>query len=170
MDDTNAQGGCEREGGQAFKVPSCLDAYEWEAAGTGSCQAAIQAGGCLYLLSTGKSPHASFFADASVSGDDAFIATRSAGLVGQDQDQLQDIYDARVGGGLASQNQLPPVECESLDGCHGPQSTPPGSQSPVTTNPGPPNKKHPRKHAKKQKKKKKQKQKRAANKTGGKSR
>jgi sugar lactone lactonase YvrE len=177
--DTNGEDGCAREGGQAFKVPSCLDVYEWEAAGTGSCQTAVHAGGCLYLLSTGKSPNASFFADASESGDDAFLATRSAGLVRQDQDQLQDIYDARVGGGLAAQNQLPPVECEGLDGCHGPQSVPPGAPSPATANPGPPNKKHPRKHAKKQHKKKHKKQKHkqkhhkqkhTAQKSGGKSR
>jgi sugar lactone lactonase YvrE len=170
IDDTNGEGGCESEGAAFFPAPSCLDAYEWEAEGTGSCQVAVQAGGCLYLLSTGKSPHASFFADASLNGNDAFIATRSAGLVRQDQDQLQDIYDTRAGGGLASQNQQPPVECESLDGCHGPQSTPPASQSPATTSPGPGNTKHPRKKAKKHKHKKKQKQKKAAHKSGGKNR
>jgi hypothetical protein len=171
IDDTNAQGGCGLEGAALFRVPSCLDVYEWEAEGTGSCEEAVQAGGCLYLLSTGKSPHASFFADASVSGNDAFLATRSAGLVRQDQDQLQDIYDTRVEGGLASQNEPLPIECESLDGCHGPQSSPPSSQSPATANPGPGNKKHPRKHAKKpHKHKKHHKQKRAAQKTGGTSR
>ena len=142
--DTNGKGGCDLEGSSFLLLPSCQDVYEWEAEGTGSCEEDVQGGGCLYLLSTGTSPNSSFFADASLSGDDAFIATRSK-LVGQDQDKLQDIYDTRVGGGLPAQNKPPVPECESLDGCHGPQSPQPATQSPATANAGPGNVKHPRK-------------------------
>jgi hypothetical protein len=168
--DANGKAGCEIEGSGFFPLPSCQDVYEWEAAGSGSCPSDAQGGGCHYLLSTGTSPNGSSFADASLSGDDAFLATRSAGLVRQDQDELQDIYDARVGGGLAAQNQAPAPQCESLDGCHGPQSPQPASQSPPTANlGGQGNQKHPRKHAKK-KKHKKQKKHKKHHKTGGRSR
>jgi hypothetical protein len=166
-DDTNGKVKCDEEGSSQGKSFSCLDVYEWEAQGTGSCNEDVQGGGCLYLLSTGVSPNASFFADASLSGNDAFIATRSD-LVGQDQDQLQDIYDTRVGGGIPSQNPPPATQCESLDGCHGPQSAPPAAETPASaTFTGPANKKHPR--AKKHKHKKHhhhKKHKRPAHKTG----
>ena len=54
-----------------------------------------------------QDPDPSFFADASASGRDAFIFTRSR-LVGQDQDELHDVYDVRAGGGSGSQNPPPP--------------------------------------------------------------
>jgi len=44
------------------------DVYEWEADGAGSCRSSAEDGGCLYLLSTGKSPDPSYLGDASVSG------------------------------------------------------------------------------------------------------
>src|SRR6185312_12656306 len=61
--DTNGTSGCPN-----FKelvpgsLPACQDVYEWEVAGApgGSCVSAEVAGGCLYLLSTGKSPAPSF--------------------------------------------------------------------------------------------------------------
>ena len=171
--DTNAAGGCDPEGSAFFPFRSCQDVYEWEAAGSGSCEAATQAGGCLYLLSSGTTPKGSFFADASLSGDDAFIATRS-GLVLQDQDQLQDVYDARVGGGLASQNQPPAPECESPDGCHGAPSPQPAAATPPSAAfSGPANKKHAHKGAKKRKHAKKHKHKKqrpAKQENGGKAR
>ncbi len=43
------------------------------------------------------------FADASASGNDVFFFTDQP-LVGQDQDSLVDVYDARVGGGIAAQS------------------------------------------------------------------
>lgn len=88
------------------------DVYEWEAAGEGSCDAAA---GCLFLLSSGHSADPSFFADASTTGDDVFLFT-SQRLVGQDQDQNVDVYDARVQGGLAAQNSTAAVPC-SGDAC-----------------------------------------------------
>jgi hypothetical protein len=126
--DTNGEEGCPPTG-QAF-VPACQDVYEWEAKGTGSCNSSAQNGGCLYLLSSGTSAEPAFFADASESGNDAFTFTRSA-LVPQDQDTLQDAYDAHVEGGLASQNVVPPPPCEG-DACKPGASAPPPFQSPQT--------------------------------------
>ena len=55
--------------------------------------------GAVSLLSSGKGPDGIWFADASASGNDVFLATR-AQLVGADHDTLIDLYDARVGGGF----------------------------------------------------------------------
>ena len=75
--------------------------------------------GALELVSTGHSENDSQFMDASRSGDDAFFLTREQ-LVGTDTDDSIDLYDARVGGGLASQNPPPPPPpCEG-DACKPP--------------------------------------------------
>lgn len=120
--DTNGDHGCPSVGNGGNSVPSCQDVYEWEAPGSGSCTAQSDAfsavdGGCLYLLSTGTGPNPSFFADASASGGDVFFFTRDP-LVPQDGDGIQDVYDARVGGGLASQHETAPVPCAG-DACQG---------------------------------------------------
>jgi hypothetical protein len=121
---------------------SCQDVYEWEAPGAGTCKEGGPAyspanQGCLYLISTGTSKYPSFFIDASDSGDDVFFLTRDQ-LVGQDTDQLQDVYDARVDGGLASQNQPPPVPCEN-EGCKNEAGPPPQfSAPPQISGPGNP--------------------------------
>lgn len=100
------------------------DVYEWEQQGVGNCQGSSEtfsagSGGCLYLISPGTSPEPSFLADASASGNDVFFFTYQS-LVGQDQDGLVDIYDGRVGGGLASQNPPAPAPpCEG-EGCKAP--------------------------------------------------
>jgi hypothetical protein len=101
----------------ATDVNHVRDVYEWEAAGTGSCASTAQNGGCIYLISTGTSPEPSYFADASASGDDVFFFTKQQ-LVGQDTDEMQDVYDAKVGGGIAAQNPLPVVPC-SGEACRG---------------------------------------------------
>ena len=146
-------------------IPACQDVYEWEAPGTGSC---TEGGsgysslneGCIYLVSSGKSPYPSYFTDASESGDDAFFFTRQ-GLVAQDKDELQDVYDAKVGGGLAAQNRIPQPPCESIEACHGPRPAPPPESSPSTdTFVGPQNPKpKPKKPTKKKSKAKKHKHK-----------
>ena len=100
------------------------DVYEWEAEGSGSCHSAAQNGGCLYLLSSGQSAAPSFLDDASASGDDVFIYTYDQ-LVPQDADGLQDLYDVRVDGGLASQHQVTQPPCAAADQCHGQGTTPP---------------------------------------------
>ncbi len=100
--------------------------YEWEAGGSGSCALAA---GCLYLLSTGQSSEPSYFVDASLSGEDAFIDT-SQPLVAQDGDELYDIYDARVDGGIAAQN-VRSTPCAE-EGCRPPSSAPPAFQTPTS--------------------------------------
>jgi hypothetical protein len=117
--------------------------YEWEAPGSGSCEEGAPAystlnGGCLYLLS-GEGTEPSYFADASASGNDVFFFTHSA-LVPQDQDQIQDVYDASVGGGLSSQHPVIPPSCAG-DGCRGAFSSPPnqaGAGTAVFSGPGNP--------------------------------
>jgi hypothetical protein len=103
------------------------DVYEWERDGSGSCG---REKGCLYLLSSGTSPDASFFLDASTSGEDVFIIAR-AQLTPQDQNEVFDVYDARANapGALAS-----PV-CTGI-GCQGVPPAPPifATPSSVTFN------------------------------------
>jgi hypothetical protein len=80
------------------------DAYEWEAAGTGTC---AKPGGCLALISSGTDPDGAVFLDASESGEDAYFLTSSS-LVRADPGS-RDVYDARVGGGFPQSEQ--PIEC-----------------------------------------------------------
>jgi hypothetical protein len=170
--DTNGAGGCPTTGTELQLFRACLDVYEWEAPGTAgsSCKEggpaySILNGGCIYLISSGKSPFPSLFADASESGEDVFFYTRQS-LVGQDEDELQDVYDARVGGGLAAQNPIPVVPCEGAEACHGPAQAPPSEASPGTATfvgPANPASKHKKPKAKKQKHKKKHPKKKRAN-------
>ena len=157
------------------------DVYEWEAPGptsqckVGSPSYSLLNEGCIYLISTGKSKFPSFFGDASEDGSNVFIFTRQQ-LVGQDKDELQDVYDARVGGGLAAQNQIIPPPCESSEACHGAAQTPPAEGTPATPNfigPGNQVEKHKKQKAAHKKKKKhpqhkKQKQRKTKAKAGGK--
>ena len=92
-----------------------FDAYMWE-------------DGELHLLSSGSSARHSYFYNASEDGDDAFILTADA-LVPQDNDDLVDLYDVKVGGGLAGQFPVEDPGC-SADVCQGPGSSPPGGSSP----------------------------------------
>ena len=129
--DTNGEGGCPLTGTILQQFPACTDVYEWEAAGTGSCEAqlAIAGGGCLYLISTGKGKEPQMIGDASADGKNVFFFTRFR-LAGQDEDQQQDVYDARVEGGLSAQNPPPPTSCLSVEACHGPQVNGPTIEPP----------------------------------------
>jgi hypothetical protein len=96
------------------------DTYEWEAPGSGSCTEIdpafkAEAAGCIYLLSSGKSDAQSFPVDASSDGSTVFIAAYDQ-FVGQDPDDLQDVYAVRVGGGQPV--PLPPAHCGETD-CRG---------------------------------------------------
>jgi hypothetical protein len=71
------------------------DVYEWKAQGTGSRTAA---GGCLNLISSGRSEDGASFVDASESGRDAFFLTDGS-LVPTDPGAA-DLYDAREDGGF----------------------------------------------------------------------
>jgi hypothetical protein len=111
-------------------VNGVSDIYEWEANGTGSCNRSDQNGGCLFLVSPGNSPLPASLADVSVDGDNVFFFTAQS-LVRQDRDELLDVYDARVGGGILSQNEVEPAPCAS-EGC----TTGAGTVAPNHTNPG----------------------------------
>ena len=110
------------------------DVYQWEQSGTGSCTTTDPSyipasGGCVNLISSGKSSADSEFLDASPTGADVFIRT-AASLLPQDPGSY-DVYDARVLGGYPP---LPPPqpECEG-QACQNPAPPPndptPGSSS-----------------------------------------
>jgi NHL repeat len=91
-----------------------IDVYMWE-------------DGEVELISTGRHTEHSAFADASPSGDDVFFTT-SERLVGWDQDDTYDLYDARVGGGLPEPAD-PPARCVG-DECQGQPSGRPALAEP----------------------------------------
>ena len=104
------------------------DVYEWEAPEEGSCTSEEVNGGCVFLMSTGTSPDRSYFDDASANGNDAFFFTDQS-LVKQDKDEeLYDVYDARVEGGIAAQNAVPVVPCEG-EACLGAGTSAPNAQA-----------------------------------------
>jgi len=87
------------------------DVYEFERAGSGSCEAEgpgydPTSAGCLFLISTGTDDDDSFLIDASADGRDVFLSTRSV-LTGWDTDGNYDVYDARIGGGFPEPNPQP---------------------------------------------------------------
>jgi DNA-binding beta-propeller fold protein YncE len=109
------------------------DVYQWEEPGTGTCTTSSptfgeKSGGCVDLISSGKSPARSLFLDADPSGDNIFFSTQSS-LVSQDYG-LNDVYVARVGGGFP-----PPPKKGDCEGgaCQSPPPPPPvnspGSES-----------------------------------------
>ncbi|HEX6456341.1 MAG TPA: hypothetical protein VF009_07460 [Solirubrobacterales bacterium] len=120
------------------------DVYEWEAEGSGSCHSSADNGGCLYLISSGRGASGSYFTDASPSGTDAFFQTGNR-LIGQDQDDYADLYDARVGGGFPEPPPPAPCEGESCrgEGSHAPVAV--GAGTAVFQGPGNPTPKHCRK-------------------------
>ncbi len=110
------------------------DVYQWQAPGKGDCDASdaafdSAAGGCVNLISSGQSPTDSEFVDASEDGSDVFLRTAES-LIGLDPGSI-DIYDARIGGGLASQHPSPPAPPCEADACRGA-----GSSTPATPGAG----------------------------------
>lgn len=88
------------------------DVYEWEASGEGSC---TREGGCVQLLSSGRSEEPTSFVDADVDGSNAFFLT-SASLVFADPGSY-DLYDARVEGGFPVPPSVVPCDgdaCQAL--------------------------------------------------------
>ena len=93
-----------------------IDVYEWERDGSGDCHLL---NGCVYLLSGGVSKGASYLLDASSDGSDVFFMTREK-LVEQDQNELYDVYDARIGAVAPAT----PSACTG-SGCQGVPEAPP---------------------------------------------
>ena len=76
------------------------DVYQFEPPGVGNCTQSLptyspRSGGCVALISSGRSAQESAFLDASESGDDVFFLT-SAKLSALDSDSALDVYDAHV--------------------------------------------------------------------------
>jgi len=91
------------------------DVYQYEPNGTGTCSSSAAdaatsqtAGGCVSLISSGTADRPAGFLDASVGGSNVFFRT-PARLSALDQDDQNDIYDARVDGIEARLE--PPSEC-----------------------------------------------------------
>jgi hypothetical protein len=93
-------------------VNGAEDVYEWR-------------DGTLSLISTGHAVQPSELFGVTPSGNDIFFETGEK-LVGEGQDEgVLAVYDARVGGGLASQQSHQPLNCVA-EGCQGqPSSSPP---------------------------------------------
>jgi hypothetical protein len=110
--------------------------YEWE-------DSDLDGEGELRLISSGRGATDSKFLDASLSGDDVFFTSRDR-LVGIDNDNQVDLYDARMGGGIAAQHPAPaPQPCEG-EKCQGATSGAPflpgvgsGGASQGDVDPGP---------------------------------
>jgi hypothetical protein len=96
------------------------DVYQWE-------------GGELSLISAGASAQPTRLFGVSPSGDDIFFATGQRLVADAQEAGSVAVYDARVGGGLASQQLQQPVDCVG-DACQGqpasaPQLPAPGSSA-----------------------------------------
>ena len=100
------------------------DVYEAEPEGAGSC---ARAGGCVALISPGAGAVDSNFLAADESGANVFFTTRER-LVGTDTDSLIDLYDAREGGGFASETETQRAECQG-EACQ------PSPEAPATKTP-----------------------------------
>ncbi|HET7444453.1 MAG TPA: hypothetical protein VFJ57_07325 [Solirubrobacterales bacterium] len=129
------------------------DVYQYEPTGVGSC---TKAGGCVSLISSGRGSYDSNLLTADPSGANVFFTTRQR-LVPRDQDALIDLYDARVGGGIAAEREVPPSECVG-EGCQPPGPVPSqplpssssfeGSGNATPKKPAKKKKKHKKKHTK----------------------
>ena len=95
-----------------------IDVYEFEDAGTGTCQTA---GGCRSLISGGGGGTGDSFLQAvSAEGSDVFFTTNQQ-LVPEDRDGVPDLYDARVDG---RQPGEPVPACTTGEACHEPVAQP----------------------------------------------
>jgi hypothetical protein len=96
------------------------DVYQFEPAAVGGCE---RAEGCVNLISSGRGAYDSNFVSADATGANAFFTTRDR-LVAVDHDGLMDLYDARKGGGIASQSEV-----GQNTECHGEACQPPANGS-----------------------------------------
>jgi hypothetical protein len=149
------------------------DVYEFERPGTGTCSASSPnfdslSDGCRFLVSTGKSSDESLLIDASATGRDIFISTRSV-LSGWDTNENFDVYDYRDGGGFPE--PVPSTSCEGEAGCVAPAPPAPPAPNPATpsfSGPGNPKPKKAKKHHKRKHHKRAKHHKKGKKKPGGK--
>lgn len=79
--------------------------------------------GAIHLISGGSCDCESDFADASPDGSNVFFSTPQK-LVRADIDASNDLYDARINGGIMAQNVASAASCEG-DDCQGPADSAP---------------------------------------------
>ena len=123
-------------------VNGTRDVYQYEPPGVGSCTPSSQSfsersGGCIGLISSGKSPEESAFMDASATGSrdaeghegggDVFFLTASK-LAPQDYDTALDVYDAHectAASPCFPEERPKPPSCETEASCKSPPSLQP---------------------------------------------
>lgn len=107
------------------------DVFQWEAGGVGSCG---RPSGCVNLISAGARSNSAIFLDATADGSDVFFLTEDTLVPPLDHGSI-DVYDARIGGGLAD----PAEEVCAGDACQSfplpPQDPTPGTLVPNPGNP-----------------------------------
>ena len=105
--------------------------YLWHECAAGAC--ADGNAGEVDLISDGVDPEGTVYAGMSADGTNVFFQTNTE-LVGQDTDELGDIYDARAGGGFHAPKPEP--SCVG-DACQGTPSSAPsiGTPASITTAP-----------------------------------
>jgi hypothetical protein len=96
----------------AKAVNGLTNVYEWHEGADGGIE--------VQLVSTGNSDAPVDKAVISSTGEDIFFLTPQR-LTGEDPDELMDLYDARVGGGLPTPSS--PLQACNGDGCQGPLTT-----------------------------------------------
>ncbi len=130
------------------------DVYQWEPSGVGDCESQFAEGGCVRLISAGTGTADSNFVTMDPSGQNVFFTTRDQ-LALKDRDDLYDLYDARVEGGIGAETEISRAECQG-EACQPPVSAPndatPSSSS--FEGPGNPREAKAKKHKKKRHKKK----------------
>jgi hypothetical protein len=94
----------------------------------GSAKVFEYEGGTAQLISGSEGGGEAVFLDASASGNDVFLATRER-LVPADVDELADVYDARVDGGLPAAGIQAPCQGSA---CQGPVLQPPSLTTPIS--------------------------------------
>jgi hypothetical protein len=107
---------------QASDVNGNEDVYLW------SCASPCSDGGTVSLISGGQAHTIGSNPTISASGGDIFFRTE-AQLVAQDSDPLNDVYDARIGGGFAVEHT---PSCAG-EGCQGAMSSLPEFVRPAST-------------------------------------
>jgi hypothetical protein len=103
------------------------DVYEYEPEGVGGEGACERQAGCVRLISAGTEPVDSNLLAIDATGENVFFTTRDR-LALKDKDDLIDLYDAREGGGIASETEVGRSECQG-EACQ-PQAVVPNDPTP----------------------------------------